>query len=222
MKPSGHISDSIFNEWETGVTRLSQEKVTHADKITIINAVRTYAELKHFMAARDRAMPPGLSWTRAPKAQCGRSTPCDGPPGRASWGGHWKGSSRRQWLGPESNRGAQAVVIEPPMLSFLEDAIEDHIRLNNANWRRLLGCWLVGQGCLRYRHLSLSTPVKLTVSTMHAHCARGKQAHNRAGFDWAVPTRFHSGFNWGEHWLREYQHLAPEVAARAEFCYVLL
>ena len=58
MKPSGHISDSIFNEWETGVTRLSQEKVTHADKITIINAVRTYAELKHFMAARDRAMPP--------------------------------------------------------------------------------------------------------------------------------------------------------------------
>jgi hypothetical protein len=58
MKPSGHISEGIFNEWKTGVTRLSQEKVTHADKATIINTVRTYAELKHFMAARDRAMPP--------------------------------------------------------------------------------------------------------------------------------------------------------------------
>jgi hypothetical protein len=58
MKPSGHISGGIFNEWKTGVTRLSQEKVTHADKIRIINAVRTYAELKHFMAARDRTMPP--------------------------------------------------------------------------------------------------------------------------------------------------------------------
>ena len=71
-----------------------------------------------------------------------------------------------------------AVVVEPPMIAFLEDATEDHYRLNNSNWRRLLGCWLVGQGGLRYRHLSLSTPTKLTVSTLHAHCARGKQAHN--------------------------------------------
>lgn len=38
--------------------RLSQENFTHADKATVINAVRTYAELKHFMAARDREMPP--------------------------------------------------------------------------------------------------------------------------------------------------------------------
>lgn len=105
------------------------------------------------------------------------------------------------------------------MLCYLEDMIEDFFRLNNANWRRLLGCWLVGQGCLRYRRLSLSTPVKLTVLTLHAHCARGKQAHNRAGFDWSVPVKFASGFCWGEHGLREYQQLSPEMVARAGFCF---
>ena len=66
MKPTGQISEGIFSEWKTGVARLSQDKVTHADKATIINAVRTCAELKHFMAARDREMPPELDLREGP------------------------------------------------------------------------------------------------------------------------------------------------------------
>ena len=31
--------------------------MTQADKATIVNAIRTYAELKHVMTARDRTMP---------------------------------------------------------------------------------------------------------------------------------------------------------------------
>ena len=59
MKPTGQILKESFPNGKTGVTRrLSQENFTHADKATVINAVRTYAELKHFMAARDREMPP--------------------------------------------------------------------------------------------------------------------------------------------------------------------
>jgi len=33
------------------------------------------------------------------------------------------------------------------MLCYVEDMIEDFFGLNNSNWRRLLGCWLVGRGC---------------------------------------------------------------------------
>ena len=65
----------------------------------------------------------------------------------------------------------------------------------------------------------MSTPTKLTPSTLHAHCARGKQAHNRACFDWAVLARFASGFCWGEHWLREYRQLDANAAAKAGFCF---
>ena len=71
-------------------------------------------------------------------------------------------------------------MVEPLMLCYLEDMIEDFFRLNNANWRRLLGCWLVGQGCLRYRHLSLSTPVN---DSLHAACplrqGQTSPQHNR-------------------------------------------
>eukprot|EP00435_Cladocopium_sp_Y103_P041799 s2906_g11.t1 len=115
----------------------------------------------------------------------------------------------------KTKKKSQAVVVEPPMMSFLEDQIEEHFRLGNSNWRRLLGTWLVAQGCLRYRHVSLSTPVKLTLSTLHARCAKGKQVANRQGFEWAAPARFTSGFAWAEAWLQEYQQLPVAVATKA-------
>ena len=52
LKPRGDLNDAILNEWSTEVQRLAQDRVTQADKATIVNAVRTYAELKHFMTAR--------------------------------------------------------------------------------------------------------------------------------------------------------------------------
>eukprot|EP00435_Cladocopium_sp_Y103_P028376 s2435_g7.t1 len=49
----------------------------------------------------------------------------------------------------KAKKKSQAVVVEPPMMSFLEDQIEENFRLGNSNWRRLLGSWLVAQSCLR-------------------------------------------------------------------------
>ena len=75
----------------------------------------------------------------------------------------------------------------------------------------------MGQGCVRYRHLSLPTSAK--ADSLYPARARGKQAHNRSGFDWAVRARFSSGFCWGEHWLRERRQLDDDVAAPAGFCF---
>ena len=48
LKPRGDLNDAILNEWSTEVQRLAQDRVTQADKAAIVNAIRTYAELKHF------------------------------------------------------------------------------------------------------------------------------------------------------------------------------
>ena len=144
MKPTGQISEGIFSEWKTGVARLSQDKVTHADKATIINAVRTCAELKHFMAARDREMPPELDLREGP-VRAFNSWHWLSRQGQLNW--PLEGIQSAPTAGSRKQKRSQAVVVEPPMLCYVEDIIEDFFGLNNSNWRRLLGCWLVGRGC---------------------------------------------------------------------------
>eukprot|EP00435_Cladocopium_sp_Y103_P030945 s870_g7.t1 len=224
LRPMGDLSERMQNEWHTGVTRLAQDKVTQADKATIINCVRTFVELRTFMAERGRVLPPEeldlISFvnqgTEAPvRALNGlRWLVKNGNLG-------WPLSGVRTPVPTEqkTKKKSQAVVVEPPMMSFLEDQIEENFRLGNSNWRRLLGSWLVAQGCLRYRHVSLSTPVKLTLSTIHARCAKGKQVANRHGFDWAAPARFTSDFAWAEAWLQDFQKLPVAVATKAGFCF---
>ena len=54
----------------------------------------------------------------------------------------------------------------------------------------LLASWLIMTGCLRHQHLERSHPVPLTASTFHFYCEKGKQAHKRGGFRFAIPAAF--------------------------------
>jgi hypothetical protein len=80
----------------------------------------------------------GLSWTRALKALCVlKALRWLSRQGQLEW--PLEGIQHAPTAGTRKQQRSQAVVIEPPMLSYLEDAIEENVRLNNTNWRRLLG-----------------------------------------------------------------------------------
>ena len=92
----------------------------------------------------------------------------------------------------------QAVVAEPGMIPFLEAGIITAAEHNNPEWMALLANWLCAVGCLRHRHITKSSPQRLSASTVHAWCSQGKQAHSRNGFTWSAPAEFTNGFPWAQ------------------------
>ena len=82
-------------------------------------------------------------------------------------------------------------------------------KAGDARWTALLGQWLVGVGVLRYKHLNLSSVLKITPSTVHCFCAKGKQAKLRRGFYWCVPATFSNSFAWTKPWVDQFQLLSP-------------
>ena len=225
LKPQGTLDHDMEQEWLTELRRMAQHLVTKSDKATIVNAVRTFAELSWFLMERKRPFPPEeldlrsfLATGTAGPVRAVNSLRWISKNGLLRWPvdniGQVQLSTSRK-----VRRNCQAVVVEPPMMSHLEAAIIEQHRLGNENWRRLLGSWLVANGCLRYRHIALSTPTKLTLSCIYAHCARGKQTHNRRGFSWVAPARFANGFSWAEFWMKDYTQLPHEVSLRSGFCF---
>ena len=91
----------------------------------------------------------------------------------------------------------QAVVAEPGMIPFLEAGIITAAEHNNPEWMALLANWLCAVGCLRHRHITKSSPQRLSASTVHAWCSQGKQARSRNGFTWSAPCRVHQWFSVG-------------------------
>lgn len=71
----------------------------------------------------------------------------------------------------------------------------------------VLSSWMSAAGCLRYRHLLRSVPRKLTKSTMHCLCKKGKQRRLRSGFSFCLPASFSTGWPWGQHWLTAFRRL---------------
>ena len=71
------------------------------------------------------------------------------------------------------------------------------------------------QQALRYKHLNLSTVLKITPSTVHCFCTKGKQAKLRQGFYWCVPATFSNRFAWTKPWVDQFQLLSP---ARRKHC----
>ena len=53
-------------------------------------------------------------------------------------------------------------------------------------------CWprMMAFGCLRYTHTTWSEPRRLTAAFLHCRCQKGKQKHNRDGFDYTIPACF--------------------------------
>ena len=114
----------------------------------------------------------------------------------------------------------QAPCVGPDMLGFLEEKIELAHSFGDEKWSALLGSWLVAAGCLRYRHLQVAEPRRVSTTAFHGHCRRGKQAHLRiSGFDFAICARFSSGWSWTEAWLRDWKALSPAAKKGTGLCF---
>ena len=202
-------------EQKKAIERLCQEKVTAAEPVTIHNAIRTWRELQNFMNARGRDRIETLDL--AAFIQGGTLGPS-----RALNSLKWlnKHASLHMELEnlvlptPASMRQRarnQALVVEPPMLAFLERGIEDQYNSKNPKWTALLSSWLVAVGVMRHQHLVRSEPMRLSRSTLHMFCDKGKQASKRSGFEWCVPATFSTGFGWAAALLEAKRKLPAAV-----------
>ena len=192
QRPAHKVTEARLEEWRKQLRRLSQQKVTQADSQTIINAIRTWKELAHFQ--EDRGLEIVEDLDLASFIQEGT----DGPV-RALASLKWLNKAGTMgWTltniqipeapNVRTRKRQQAVVAEPGMIPFLEAGIITASEHNNPEWMALLANWLCAVGCLRHRHITKSTPQRLSASTIHAWCAQGKQAHSRNGFTWSAPA----------------------------------
>ena len=109
--------------------------------------------------------------------------------------------------GPVKHYSSQATCAEPAMVAKLEEAIEEMQKQGDPSWLGLLSQWLQAIGVLRLKHIKRSTPLKITNSTLHAWCQKGKQKKNRGGFKWSAPSKFISNptFNWAMKFIDEWK-----------------
>eukprot|EP00434_Breviolum_minutum_P029334 symbB.v1.2.025947.t1/scaffold2554.1/size89898/9 len=225
LMPSGSMSRSLHEEWRQACLRLSQRLVTQAEAITVVNALKTADELQGFMRGRDRGCVPERVDLDAYIHSS--STPA---PGRALASLKWlSNNGRLGWelqdlSAPEGKRGRRsdggpAIVVAPPMLAFTEETIERMQSSGNERWTALLGNWLIAVGCLRYRHVLRASPRRISMSTMHCFCWRGKQRANRQGFHFSVPTEFSSGWPWAQHWLDLYNQVPEKDRQHCGLCF---
>ena len=108
---------------------------------------------------------------------------------------------------PKKEVPFQAIVAEPPMVQILEARVVELHGLGDPRWMCLLASWLIMAGCLRHQHLERSHPVSLTASTFHFYCEKGKQAHKRGGFRFAIPATFGTGWRWSDAWKDDFERL---------------
>ena len=172
-RPRGELTYARQAEWEMSVKRLVRNHAATAEATTFKNAIRTLQELYHFQILRGRAQ--GLEEVDPVDLDAflhGGTT----APTRGLQALRWiSKNAQLQWTLPELRRvkqpkavgEQQAMVVEPPLLSHLEDRISAMCKAGDARWTALLGQWLVGVGVLRYKHLNLSTVLKITPSTVH-------------------------------------------------------
>ena len=116
-------------------------------------------------------------------------------------------------------KSRQAVVVAPPMMPFLEEQIEKLYGIGDPRWSALLASWLMASGCLRYRHLTRSNPRRLTRSTFHLSCTKGKQRRLRQGFNYCVPSHFSTGWDWSSPLLQAIHRLPAEQQKRCGLCF---
>jgi hypothetical protein len=89
------------------------------------------------------------------------------------------------------------------MIAALEERIQSLYEAEDPRWRGLLSSWLVTFGVLRYQHIMRARPVKVTPSSFHGYCTKGKQKANRGGFSFSIPATFVNGWAWGSALFRD-------------------
>ena len=132
-----------------------QNHAATAEATTFKNAIKTLQELYHFQILRGHAH--GLEEVDPADLDAflhGGTT----APTRGLQALRWiSKNAQLQWTLPELRRvkqpkavgEQQAMVVEPPLVSHLEDRISAMCKAGDARWTALLGQWLVGVGVLR-------------------------------------------------------------------------
>lgn len=225
LKPEGMMTSRLQREWEQSCQRLSQQLVTNAETITIQNAIQTATELNSFMEARGRGGTPCHVDLDA-YLHCKEATtaPC-------------RALNSLRWLCKHGQLGwdvsslvaatsrsrkadkTQALVVLPPMFPFLEERVEQLWQVQDVRWSSLLASWIVGAGCLRYKHVQRSVIRKLSKSTIHCKCTKGKQARQRTGFSFCLPAVFNSGFPWAQKVIEQMEKLPLEAQSKCGLCF---
>ena len=91
----------------------------------------------------------------------------------------------------------------------MEQRMEELYTQGDDRWQALLAAWMLYGGVLRHKHLTRAEVRKVTMSTVHAHCIKGKQRRLRKGFDFCVPGQLSTGWDWSAAWLHDFA-LVPE------------
>ena len=225
LRPEGLLTSRLHREWEQSCQRLSQQLVMSAEAVTVTNAVRTATELNAFMEERGRKGTPCHvdldAYLHTPAAT---SAPCRAlaslrwlcRQGQMSWDLSALTAPTAKSRHPNKE---QALVVVPPMWPFLEERVEQLWRVNDEQWTCLLAAWIIGAGCLRYKHVQRATLRKLSRSTLHCKCPKGKQSRTRTGFAFCVPSTFNTGFPWAEKVLEMWDRLPPGAKTTCGLCF---
>ena len=211
MKPRGHLTVALEKEWRAALSRKAAAKVREAEGATVRGALLTFSELQVHMANRGRPFPPDsvdldaflFEGTEA------QSRALAGLKWLAKAGQLDYDLSAYDFRGQPQREARQAAVAEPPMLALLERADRAALQLQEPTvegYAGPLGVWL-------WCAVSRASPRRLSRSTFHFHCGRGKQKGNRHGFDFAIPRHLMSGWDWASRWLEDWQDLPASKRA---------
>ena len=225
MRPQGELTPERYSQWQDALDTLAKRKVTEAEGATIVNALKSWAELRAYMEQKDRLFPPDALDLYG-FLQNGTSGPY-----RAFHSLKWFSKhGRLQWdfsdvpvparkNPPKQANPEQAVAVEPPMIAALEERIQSLYEAGDPRWRGLLSSWLVAFGVLRYKHIMRARPVKVTPCSFHGYCPKGKQKANRGGFSFCIPATFVNGWAWGSALFRDYSSLGKAKQATSGLCF---
>lgn len=225
LRPHGFLSKELEAEWGQSCLRLGQRLVTGSEPVTVSNALKTSSELEAFMASRSRPWPPShVDLDSFLHSKSGTPAPCRALNSLRWWCKQGQLSWELSQLTAPTARSRktskqQAIVVEPPMIPYLEEKIERLHATGEERWSALLGSWITAFGVLRYRHIARSSPRRLTKSTLHCRCSKGKQRRLREGFAFCIPAVFSTGWPWAQHLLTAYDKLPPALRATAGLCF---
>ncbi|CAE7222905.1 unnamed protein product [Symbiodinium sp. CCMP2592] len=205
----GDLTAGLEREWRAALQRKAEAKARDSEAATVRGALLTFSELQIHMTDRGRAFPPdGVDLDAFLYGGTAAQS-------RALAGLRWlvkagqldHDLSAYDFRGQPNREPKQAAVAEPPMLEVLETKIEQLYNSNNPQWRALLGLWACCFGVLRLTHVNRSSPRRLSRSTFHFRCSKGKQKGHRQGFDYAISSYFMSGWDWSTRWLEDWRAL---------------
>jgi len=209
MRPQGELTPERYLQWQDALDTLAKKKVMEAEGTTVMNVLKSWAELRAYMEQKDRLFPLDTldlygflqNGTNGPY-RAFHSLKWFSKHGRLQWDfSDVPVPSRKN--PPKKANPEQVVAVEPPMIAALEERIQAMYEAEDPRWRGLPSSWLV----------TFCVLVKVTPSSFHGFCTKGKQRANRGGFSFCIPATFVNGCAWGAALFRDYSKLTKTKQA---------